>query len=183
MSDLGRETGKGYEKAPLLTSDQAREVFDRLLSAYEALEQLNALLSYYNAYPSKDMTVFEKVKFLKHKVQEAEGKYHHQAIQLGVLSRDNERLLRGEFTEKEFQNLCHNIPKEDVCKFRAGCESYQKYLLGKGALEIFRDDILDILKDVLPRSLEVYRENLTRKVSTAYTKLATYPGTKIPEGE
>jgi hypothetical protein len=41
-----------------------------------------------------------------------------------------ERLLRGDFTEEEFQNLCHKHTGEDAARFRQGCEEYQRKLFG-----------------------------------------------------
>ncbi len=41
------------------------------------------------------------------------------------------RLKRGDFTEEEFQNLCHNFSEEDKDKFRQGCVDYQKKLFGE----------------------------------------------------
>lgn len=41
------------------------------------------------------------------------------------------RLKRGEFTEEEFQNLCHNLNENDYCRFKKGCEEYQEMLFGK----------------------------------------------------
>lgn len=47
------------------------------------------------------------------------------------------RLKEGKFTEVEFQNLCHNmtvdgqpVTTETVCRFKRGCEEYQKKLFG-----------------------------------------------------
>lgn len=41
-----------------------------------------------------------------------------------------DRLKRGEFTEEEFQNLCHNLSTDDQERFKRGCEEYQKRLFG-----------------------------------------------------
>ena len=41
-----------------------------------------------------------------------------------------ERLRRGDFTEDEFQNLCHNFTTEDRCRFTAECEKYRDKLFG-----------------------------------------------------
>ena len=41
------------------------------------------------------------------------------------------RLKAGTFTEEEFQNLCHTFSEDDACRFRAGCEAYQKKLFGE----------------------------------------------------
>jgi hypothetical protein len=31
-----------------------------------------------------------------------------------------ERLKKGDFTEEEFQNLCHNFSEDDECRFKKG---------------------------------------------------------------
>lgn len=42
------------------------------------------------------------------------------------------RLKNGEFTEEEFQNLCHNRSvQEGACRFKQGCEEYTKKLFGR----------------------------------------------------
>ena len=41
-----------------------------------------------------------------------------------------ERLQRGDFTEEEFQNLCHGFSQQDEERFRTGCLEYQKKLFG-----------------------------------------------------
>ena len=41
------------------------------------------------------------------------------------------RLLRGDFTDEEFQNLCHNLDESDFEKFCDGCDAYQMKLFGK----------------------------------------------------
>ena len=41
------------------------------------------------------------------------------------------RLKEGKFTEEEFQNLCHNFSPDDECRFKKGCEEYQRKLFGK----------------------------------------------------
>lgn len=46
------------------------------------------------------------------------------------LREENERLKRGDFTEEEFQNLCHNFKSEDRTRFVAGCTAYQEKLFG-----------------------------------------------------
>lgn len=42
-----------------------------------------------------------------------------------------ERLKAGNFTEEEFQNLCHNLDGSDADRFRAGCRSYQQKLFSQ----------------------------------------------------
>lgn len=41
------------------------------------------------------------------------------------------RLKRGDFTDEELQNLCHNLDESDYEKFCAGCTEYQRKLFGK----------------------------------------------------
>lgn len=40
------------------------------------------------------------------------------------------RLLKGEFSESEFQGLCHNLSADDAERFREGCKAYQTKLFG-----------------------------------------------------
>ena len=46
------------------------------------------------------------------------------------LDAEAERLRRGDFTEEEFQNLCHNFDEADLERFGKGCEAYQRKLFG-----------------------------------------------------
>lgn len=48
-----------------------------------------------------------------------------------ILAQEIDRLRRGDFTEEEFQTLCHNFSEDDEKRFRAGCESYCAKLFGK----------------------------------------------------
>jgi hypothetical protein len=41
-----------------------------------------------------------------------------------------ERLLRGDFTEDEFQNLCHRFQDADAERFSQGCVDYMTKLFG-----------------------------------------------------
>ena len=47
------------------------------------------------------------------------------------LSEEIARLKRGDFTEHEFQNLCHNFSEDDAGRFREGCRAYQEKLFSK----------------------------------------------------
>lgn len=54
------------------------------------------------------------------------------------LKQNNEELLKeitrlkeGNFTEEEFQNLCHNFSADDKCRFKQGCVDYQRKLFGE----------------------------------------------------
>lgn len=56
-----------------------------------------------------------------------------------VIRLNNEvcRLKNGDFTEEEFQNLCHNmkvdghpVTEDDICRFKTQCELYQQKLFG-----------------------------------------------------
>lgn len=42
-----------------------------------------------------------------------------------------QRLKQGNFTEEEFQNLCHNFSEDDEVRFKQGCIDYQKKLFCK----------------------------------------------------
>lgn len=42
-----------------------------------------------------------------------------------------DRILRGDFTNAELQNFCHNMSESDFDNFCLGCEQYQKRLFGK----------------------------------------------------
>lgn len=53
---------------------------------------------------------------------------HHKDTLL--LIEEIKRLKRGDFTEEEFQNLCHNMKPDDLRRFRQGCEDYQDKLFG-----------------------------------------------------
>ena len=52
-------------------------------------------------------------------------------VRIRELEREVARLKSGDFTEEEFQNLCHNLDESDECRFKAGCEAYQAKLFGK----------------------------------------------------
>ena len=59
-----------------------------------------------------------------------------QVLRRLVCQRDSlltevDRLKRGEFTEEEFQSLCHNFSEDDACRFRQGCVEYQRKLFGE----------------------------------------------------
>ncbi len=45
------------------------------------------------------------------------------------------RLKRGDFTEKEFQDLCHGFSADDCERFKAGCKEYQRQLFGSIGFE------------------------------------------------
>jgi hypothetical protein len=62
-----------------------------------------------------------------------------------------ERLREGDFTEPEFQNLCHCISEEDRERFFAGCAEFQRKLFGTSD----RDELLI--------ELESLRESLSGK--------------------
>ena len=44
------------------------------------------------------------------------------------LVRENQRILRGEFTDDELQGFCHNLSEENEVAFKAGCVAYQARL-------------------------------------------------------
>lgn len=53
-----------------------------------------------------------------------------QAELMDVLKQENRRLKAGDFTEEEFQNLCHRFGEDDACRFGAGCIEYNLKLFG-----------------------------------------------------
>lgn len=59
--------------------------------------------------------------------------------EVGNLLQEIDRLKRGEFTEEEFQNLCHNWSEDDICRFKQGCEDYQRKLFGFKKVEDERE--------------------------------------------
>lgn len=59
------------------------------------------------------------------------------------LAGEVERLKRGDFTDEEFQELCHSKSLEDgFTAFASGCQDYQKKLFGKCSQDIPIDMIL-----------------------------------------
>lgn len=63
---------------------------------------------------------------------------------------ENERLLRGEFTPEELQNLCHNLPEEKKEEFFNGCCEYQKKLFGKSAVDEEMERCIKIVQSKEP---------------------------------
>lgn len=49
---------------------------------------------------------------------------------VAYLQSEIDRLKSGDFTEQEFQNLCHKFSEEDEKRFKAGCLEYQNKLFG-----------------------------------------------------
>lgn len=54
---------------------------------------------------------------------------------LNIAKEEIKRLLRGDFSPDEFQNLCHNMTCEDRTNFEKGCLEYQNKLFGPQKLE------------------------------------------------
>lgn len=59
--------------------------------------------------------------------------FAHPADTLKLIA-EIRRLKRGEFTEAEFQALCHGFSEDDACRFRQGCEEYQRKLFGDNTI-------------------------------------------------
>ena len=52
-------------------------------------------------------------------------------VHMHDLIEENHRLKSGNFTEEEFQNLCHNVSiQEGRARFEEGCRDYQRKLFG-----------------------------------------------------
>lgn len=61
--------------------------------------------------------------------------------QLEQLRAENERLLRGDFTDQELQGFCHNLSEQDQRAFFEGCTKYQQRLFGTSVAEQVREEI------------------------------------------
>lgn len=57
------------------------------------------------------------------------GPFNTRLVQL--LIAELERLQKGDFTEEEFQNLCHNFNEDDAERHKQGCIEYHKLLFSK----------------------------------------------------
>lgn len=56
------------------------------------------------------------------------------------LKAEIERLKRGDFTEDEFQNLCHKFDDSDAKRFVEGCRQYQDKLFGCERMKLLREE-------------------------------------------
>lgn len=61
--------------------------------------------------------------------------------QLSQLEQENQRLLEGDFTPTEFQNLCHCVPENDRDAFFAGCAEYQRKLFGISERDLYNQEM------------------------------------------
>ena len=59
-----------------------------------------------------------------------------------------ERLKAGDFTDEEFQNLCHCIPEQNRDEFFKGCAEYQRRLFGVADIDA-RSLELSLFEDLL----------------------------------
>jgi len=69
-----------------------------------------------------------------------------------------ERLREGEFSDEEFQHLCHCIPETDREAFFTGCAEYQRKLFGSAD----RDRLVKILREVKRALNQLDKEVLGR---------------------
>ncbi len=100
------------------------------------------------------------------------------------LERENARLMAGNFTAEEFQNLCHSKDVQDGFEaFADGCDAYQQKMFGRcrtneriGAmktLQEIRDDIQNTTAGDTDRILDICLEivlnlqRIEREVKTA----------------
>lgn len=63
------------------------------------------------------------------------------------LRKENLRLISGDFTEEEFQNLCHKFNDGDVIRFCDGCENYQIKLFGKSPITELKNKVNELKLD------------------------------------
>lgn len=68
----------------------------------------------------------ERMTFVKNFIGD---NYHEDTCYIAI--QEIERLLRGDFTEEEFQNLCHNFSEDDAQRFCNGCIEYNKKMFGE----------------------------------------------------
>lgn len=70
-----------------------------------------------------------------------------QAKQILKLIDDWHRLKRGDFTEEEFQNLCHNCDENDAARFKKGCEAYQRKLFGTSSIDDYAKYVIEQIRE------------------------------------
>ena len=89
-----------------------------------------------------------------------------------LAKREIERLLRGDFSPDEFQNLCHNITCEDRISFEKGCREYQDKLFGKKEPLIYgwcNEDAKEYLESEIPK--DVYWNSDSQNFYNIKTKI------------
>lgn len=94
-------------------------------------------------------------------------------LELNHLRTEVERLRRGDFTEEEFQNLCHKFGEGDYERFCDGCDEYQRKLFGK-------DRSCDLLKRHDEEMLSRRKEFLAR-IQVLHDRIK-YLEHNLPEG-
>jgi hypothetical protein len=72
-----------------------------------------------------------KARDLLAKGMESQAELTHDLKQQArTLEAEVARLKRGDFTDAELQDLCHNMPPDSLGKFKRGCEDYSAKLFG-----------------------------------------------------
>lgn len=102
------------------------------------------------------------------------------------LEQEVARLCRGEFTEEEFQNLCHKFGPEDAQRFCQGCEHYQQKLFGSSPITKLRDDARQSLELIegLRESLvmaESEKDRLAARVIELEAQLHAQSNPRVPD--
>jgi hypothetical protein len=69
------------------------------------------------------------------------------------LEKEVARLKSGDFTEEEFQNLCHKFSDSDKTSFCNGCESYQAKLFGQSPITELKTKIKELEEQVEQRDV------------------------------
>ena len=78
-------------------------------------------------------------------------RYENQAlrVQIKLLRQEIERLKEGNFTEKEFQNLCHNKQVQDGFEnFCNGCDEFQKQLFNRNGKQELKNKITEYCRNL-----------------------------------
>jgi hypothetical protein len=118
---------------------EANELRQQLASARREIERCyqNACGALSNCRdPGADFTT-DPVAILSILAPQLHAEAQGLRCEVENLSAEVKRLREGDFTEAEFQNLCHNLKVDgrpvtaaDVCRFSDGCTGYQRKLFG-----------------------------------------------------
>ncbi len=65
------------------------------------------------------------------KISELMLRNREQEETIQALQEEINRLKKGDFTQQELQDLCHNLSEDDETAFKQGCEEYQEKLFGE----------------------------------------------------
>lgn len=93
------------------------------------------------------------------------------------------RLKRGEFTEEELQELCHNLGEEDADAFFAGCCQYQHKLFGDTAVARALERAAAVVEAASPSIGEERAAELAKEIRALGREEQAGPGPGEAEGQ